>query len=118
MNTNIYKGRDGWQAKTIIELGSGTNRHGKPCSFILKITTYKTARGIVSNASGFTVVDGFESHAFDLAGRGGGDFSKRVHSFPQRCTEKAVREIHNTALLYQHDLVAQAKAHYGIAEEA
>lgn len=43
MTTRISKGRDGWEAKTIIALGS-KNR-------VLVISTHKTTGGVVTQAA-------------------------------------------------------------------
>ena len=102
MNTQISKGRDGWEAKTIFEMAP--NR-------VLTISTHKTPGGIVTSAivntreGDFLVWDMF------------GDFMHRVTFQGARCTEKAVRDMHQSYLSKIDQTIANAFAHYAGKEK-
>lgn len=105
MNASIIKGREGWEAKTTIDMGAA-NR-------VLIITTGKTTggmatRAVVNTDSG----DGFLS--WDLFG----DFNARTIYKGARCTEKTVRELHQLALDGIEQTMAAARAHYAAKEGA
>lgn len=103
MNANISKGRDGWEAKTTVDMGEG-NR-------VLIITTGKTTGGMVSRAIVNTDNgDGFLT--WDLFG----DFNARTLYKGARCTEKTVRELHQLALDGIEQTMAAAVAHYAAKE--
>lgn len=102
MNANISKGRDGWEAKTTIDMGADSR--------VLIISTHKTTGGMVTSATVnkrdgvFLVWDMFW------------DFSKRAVYKGARCTEKTVRELHQLALDGIEQTIANALAHYEAKE--
>lgn len=103
MEMQVIKGRDGWEAKTTIDMGA-ENR-------VLIVTTGKTTGGMVTravvntdNGDGFLVWDLF------------GDFNKRTVYKGARCTEKTVRELHQLALDGIEQTMAAAVAHYAAKE--
>lgn len=103
METKIFKGNDGWEAKTTVKMGEG-NR-------VLIITTGKATGGMVNRAIVNTDNgDGFLT--WDLFG----DFSTRTIHKGARCTEKNVRELHQSALDGIEQTMAAAKAHYAAKE--
>lgn len=83
--TIISKGREGWEAKTIIGMGA-KNR-------LLVIHTYKCSGGMVNTFCIFTDMGdgGMSCELF-------GDYSKRTTYKGTRCTEKTVRDLHAQAL--------------------
>ena len=103
MDAKINKGRDGWEAKTTIDMGAA-NR-------VLIVTTGKTMGGMVTRAVVNTDNgDGFLT--WDLFG----DFSARTVYKGARCTEKTVRELHQLALDGIEKTLAAAAAHYEAKE--
>ncbi|MBD9406272.1 hypothetical protein IB236_13065 [Acidovorax sp. ACV02] len=105
MEMQIGKGRDGWEAKTAIEMGAA-NR-------VLIVSTGKTNGGMVTravvntdNKDGFLTWDMF------------GDYSARTVYKGARCTEKTVRELHQLALSKIEETLAAARAHYAAKEGA
>lgn len=99
MDAKISKGREGWEAKTTLEMGTA-NR-------VLIVTTGKTTGGMVTravvntdNGDGFLVWNMF------------GDFNARTFFKGVRCTEKTVRELHQQALDGIEQTLAAARAHY------
>lgn len=101
MDPKIIKGRDGWQAKTTFEMAP--NR-------VLTISTHKCPGGIVTSAivntrdGEFLVWDMFE------------DFMHRVTFQGARCTEKSVRDMHQSYLNKIDQTIANAFAHYEAKE--
>ena len=103
MDAKISKGREGWEAKTTIDMGTA-NR-------VLIVTTGKTTGGMVTRAVVNTDNgDGFLT--WDLFG----DFSARTVYKGARCTEKTVRELHQLALDGIEQTMAAAVAHYAAKE--
>ena len=96
--TRIGKGRDGWEART--EIGMGTSNR------VLVITTHKTTGGVVTQATVNTLTDGM------LAWEMFGDFSKRTVYKGVRCTEKTIRDLHQQALEVSDLTMSEAAAHY------
>ena len=103
MEMQVIKGRDGWEAKTTIDMGA-ENR-------VLIVSTGKTNGGMITravvntdNGDGFLVWDLF------------GDFNSRTVYKGARCTEKTVRELHQLALDGIEQTLAAAKAHYAAKE--
>lgn len=84
MSTCIGKGREGWEAKT--ELPMGTKNR------VLVIHTHKTTGGMVTSTQIMTEDKGYMSFMMF------GDFSKRTMFKGARCTEKTVNELHQLAL--------------------
>ena len=84
-STRVFKGREGWEAKTII--GMGMNNR------LLVISTHKTTGGMVNTFAIFTDMGdgGMSCELF-------GDYSKRTVCKGTRCTEKTVRDLHAQAL--------------------
>lgn len=99
MNTRVFKGNDGWEAKTIIDMGVAHR--------VLIVSTGKTRGGMVNR---FTVNvdkgDGFLT--WDLFG----DYNKRTEFAGKRCTEIAVTELHARALREVDQRLIEAAAHY------
>lgn len=103
MDAKISKGREGWEAKTTIDMGTA-NR-------VLIVTTGKTTGGMVTRAVVNTDNgDGFLT--WDLFG----DFSARTVYKGARCTEKTVRELHQLALDGIEQTMTAAAAHYAAKE--
>lgn len=96
--TRIFKGRDGWEARTEIGLGA-YNR-------VLVITTHKTTGGVVTQATVNKLTDGM------LVWEMFGDFSKRQVYKGVRCTEKTIRDLHEQALGVSDITMSEAAAHY------
>lgn len=82
--TRISKGRDGWQAKTVLPLGFDKR--------VLVISTYKTTGGVVTQQQ-VMKLDDHGCMSFMMFG----DFSKRTMFKGVRCTEKTITEIHKQA---------------------
>ena len=96
MTTRINKGRTGWQAETHIPLFGAK---------VLVIRTCKGSRGLYTSITGQKLDGGF------LVWELFGDYSKRI-DHTERCTEKAVRTLHEQALATKDALIADATAHY------
>lgn len=99
----------GWHGETKIQLGLTMQHAGAEFQRVLVISTSKTfnGRGIYSDAS----VRGENGSAtiFSL----GSDYQKRLErDVGARCTEKAVRLMHERALQQKDALVAEAKRFY------
>lgn len=111
--TNMRKGRDGWEAKTEMPLPGLTLTEGdkvKPA--ILTISTSKTSRGLETGCSVAFRDDMFMTHRLYE------DFNARFAAKDTRCTEKAIREMHDAALAKLDTIKAAALAHYGVAVAA
>lgn len=112
MITSMQKGRDGWAAQTDIEL-EPMGPMEPDAKRILRIETSKARAGISTYAS-----------VWKLDGRGSmstilyGDFRKTVAVASNRCTEKSVKTLHETALASKADLLAQVNAYYGVKNAA
>lgn len=96
MTTRINKGRNGWQAETHVPLFGDK---------LLVIHTRKGSNGLYTSITGQKLDRGF------LVWELFGDYSKRI-DHPERCTEKAVRTLHEQALATKDALIADATAHY------
>lgn len=83
LKTAIRKGCDGWKAETNVALEA---------PYILRISTYKSSRGLVTNAQRFKVERGMIS--FEMFG----DFNQQLLLTSSRCTEKSVTAQHNSAI--------------------
>lgn len=99
MLTNIWKSKsDGWKAETNVE-----NVYNGLC---LKISTYKSNRGLVTLATCYKVDGRFERHEVYK------DFYCVLKVTNLRCTEKAVEKQHDDILL-QLDLIKEmVNKHY------
>ena len=72
LKTTIGKGRDGWRAETKIALET---------PYVLRISTYKSSRGLVSHVTRYKAERGMIS--FEMLG----DFSESLVLTNNRCTE-------------------------------
>jgi hypothetical protein len=100
MNTNIYKGHGGWQARSEMDLGNGR---------VLSLTTKKWNSTLKTFASVSVRNGDFLSHTIYR------DFSKFVaKSTALKVTEKAVRELHDqvTTGPLLESLLADIHKHY------
>lgn len=111
MDFQVIKGRDGYRAESYIELpGIKTKAGDADSKTELRISTYKSRKGIVSIATVGAVKGGaFSTVLF-------GDFHVAVREMPGRCTEKAVRQEHTYALAELDALKAKIAAFYVKAE--
>lgn len=96
-NTTITKGRDGWEARTIISLGA---------PHILEVRTSTTQRGLVTRATRYKAERGMMSYELF------GDFSENVTVTKDRCTEKSVTTQHRAALADIESIKAKCAAFY------
>lgn len=97
LKTTMGKGRDGWKAETTIELDA---------PYILRISTYKSSRGLVTNATRYKAERGMIS--FEMFG----DFNQTVILSGARCTEKSVATQHAAALADVEGIKAKCAAYY------
>lgn len=106
----LYKDRDGWTARSRIEL----EPHGLEAGRVLDVMTYKGPRGgIWTNVRCGKVED--RCFSFMLFQ----DFSKTVcEDRKARCTEKAVQTMHQAALAQADAIVAECVAAYTQKEAA
>ena len=97
MNTLVSKGRDGWTARTEIQLGNDR---------VLSIKTSKGAYGGLTTWAGVSVRDvDFLTHRMFQ------DFSKTIiKTVPSRITAKVVEAQH--ALIDLDELLAMVESHY------
>lgn len=96
----VYKSRDGWEAKTEIELPDAGERR------FLRISTHKTPGGISTSAVVVKRIDtGFQWDVF-------GDFRVRLALEPGRATENKIREVHLAALAKVPAILPDAIAFY------
>ena len=102
MATTISKGRDGWQAETVIDLGIKDR--------VLIVSSHKATGGVVTTSTVNTKKDGFLS--WDLFG----DFRRRTMFKGARCTEKTVRALHQQALDAVEQIKAEAAAFYQVKD--
>ena len=98
MNTQVTKGREGWEAETVVSINE---------TQALRIRTGKGSRGVPTSA---TVVQptltGFIWSPFD-------DYSEELRKgVGLRCTDKTVRAEHEAALADIEGLKSRALAHY------
>jgi len=108
--TQIEKGRDGWEARS--EAVIGQTEEGPR---ILKLCTRKAQGGIYSKAHAVIRKDDgvFQSESFMMFG----DFDKRVSHIPnKRGTEKSSSEAHAYALTKFDEVIEEAKAFYAEQE--
>lgn len=114
MHTTVEKGRNGWEAKTEIPLDGITREdHTGTCPAILTIRTSKPSRGgVVTHCS-----VAFRSGAF-MSHRLHEDYSQRYDYDPNaRCTEKAIKTAHDTALADFDRIEQAARDHYAGREQ-
>lgn len=106
MEATVHKDpREGWKAKTVVDLGENRELH---------ITTNKASNGrLVTRASVHTRDGMFLTHRFGLWGSGG-DFSQWMEATKTRCTEGAIRTQHSRNLERVEDVIALARAHYSV----
>ena len=85
--TQIYKHRDGWRAEDRIPLGPAKGSMGRDGERVLHVDTHKGTRGLLTHASVMVhTPDGSMSCVLF------GDFSLRLVTSTQRCTERSIRE--------------------------
>lgn len=114
METSYFKDRDGWNAKTTVQLDDKRQ---------LAIRTSRMSQSgfLATRVTGWTRNDsGTMTHVMSF-GIAGGDFSAVLERTPQpRITEKVVRQQHDRLIAQIDSIVAMAQAHYGkeIAVEA
>jgi len=96
--STITKGRDGWEAKAMVELD------GKRW---ISVSTYKDHRGIVTSLQGVKVAAD-SGISFILYG----DFNKRISASGVRCTEKTITTHHNAVMSDIESFRALALAFY------
>jgi len=111
--TKVRKGRDGWEANSEAEIGQTADG-----ARILKLSTSKTRGGIAAFASVCIRKDcatGFVSETHALFA----DFTRSgIAMAPgRRATEKAIRDVHATALLEMDALIDEATAFYAAKEQ-
>jgi hypothetical protein len=106
----LAKGRDGWEAKTSIEL---------PDNRVLVIETGKysergRAAGVKAIAQVYTRDNGFLSMRMEPFSSNplDGDFRKVVLVREGKCTELSVRTLHSQALVLVDTLLVEVAAHY------
>lgn len=100
----LYKDRDGWMARSRIEL----EPHGLEAGRVLDVQTYKSGRGGVwTHAQCGMVKDRcFSFMMFQ-------DFGKTLKEDRKaRCTEKTVKTMHETALAEIEATLAEVVARY------
>lgn len=98
METTIYKDiRNHWHAETHVPLKGDMQ---------LRISTWKTDRGLASFASVCRIENGYVTHMITQ------DYSRRIFMEKVRCTEKAVREQHGRALEMLCDILKEVEHHY------
>lgn len=109
LEIGIYKGRDGWSARSRVALDD----HGLP-GRILDISTYKSGRGGVwTHAQCLKIEGGFESFVIF------GDFSKTIQQDRKaRCTEKTVKQMQQAAVAQRDALLAECVNFYRNKEAA
>jgi len=86
-NRKVYKGRDGWQAKTKVKDVKG---------YDWEISTYKSGTALVSIAQSgrFIIEQGYDVFNFQIVG----DPRFRLREVRERCTEKTISDSHTKAL--------------------
>ncbi len=106
--TRIEKGHDGWQAKTELDLPGVTRvDHTGTCQGVLTIRTAKMSRGGLQTSASVAFRSGmFMSHLLYQ------DYNVAVERNDSRCTEKAIRTLHDKALAILPELIVEATAHY------
>lgn len=114
--TRVAKGRDGWTARTELDLPglskpADIGMGDRPVIGLLTIATSKGRNELSSRATIGFKGDGFVTHRMFT------DYSQPVASSASRCTEKAIRELHAKALDKLPDILASVAAHYGTTVE-
>jgi len=97
MKATIRKGREGWEARTTIELDA---------PHILEISTYKSSRGLVTTATRMEKTDGGSSFIMFE------DFHSALIQSKERCTEKTITAQHTAALADIEGIKAKCAAWY------
>lgn len=104
METNIEKNSHGqWEAKTSVNLPPVNGEN-----LVLQIVTCKRLSGLLTSTAQVVIQEesGMVLHRFP------DDFNHHLLSVFTRCTEKAVREQHESVLAHIDELIAKATAHY------
>jgi hypothetical protein len=101
MKTTTWKGRDGFEAETVIDLGFDRRQ--------LRIHTGKRSRGLQCTAHVVQVSEDGKSFTMVLFQ----DFNQIVVPVEKkRCTERAINDMHEKALMHVDTIIADAKLHY------
>ncbi len=103
-SVDVTKGYNGWNARSIVSIGQTLEGER-----VLELNTYKNRGGIAAQASVFIYkIDG--SKCTEIFG----DYSKNgIAQTPcKRVTEKAVRQVHDAALLQLDKIKEEALAFY------
>lgn len=99
MEMHLRKTTAGWKASTDVDFNPALHQK-------LKISTYKSDRGLLTTASVHVCKDGMESFVIFQ------DFLERVRLSNARCTENSVRAQHHAAMMELGDILNRARAHY------
>lgn len=99
METHLRKTTAGWKASTYVDFNPALHQK-------LKISTYKSDRGLLTTASVHVCEDTTESFVIFQ------DFLERVRLSNARCTEKSVRDQHHAAIMELGDILERARMHY------
>lgn len=100
--------QEGWEARDVIIMGRAKGHRGQEGKRVLHMSTGKASRGGLRTTARCAVrtPDGCESWIlFD-------DFSKTLAQSSARCTERAVRELHATAMAAIEAVLAEARTFY------
>jgi len=111
LETKMSKDRDGWTATTRIVLDTGVKSDAalgdEKGDRVLRLVTCKANRGgLFTYASVAIESEGWTTTAIF------GDYNKVVAKSADRCTEAAVRRMHDAVLTQVDATVAEAKAFY------
>lgn len=102
---HVYKGMDGWRAKSSFPFGDGSQE--------LEISTYKRSKGMVASiASVSRVSGGFKTFAVFS------DFSKIMNqAVVPKITQDVIRKMHEETLNRIDGIKAEAEAFYKAKQE-
>jgi hypothetical protein len=109
--------RDGWQARTVADLGPAKDTFGHEGMRQLTVSTSKNTfrRELQASASVSLSMGDHTVHAMGL-GTGCGDYSRTILRSGAKCTEKNIRALHVEALMRWDAIMAEARAHYARQE--
>lgn len=114
----LHKGTNGWRARTDIDMPDVIAHGGKdgrtPGHSVLRIETSKSRLGISTIASIHWAADtGSMIHAMGL-GTGCGDYYRTVTQSGARCTEKAIKAMHELAMNQEDVIKAEVRTFYAV----
>lgn len=113
METKIEKTKvHGWQALTKIALGDAKDYMGRDAKRVLEIETSRSSASRQLVSSAYVVLECGTTRQFGI----GSDFRMRILVTGAKCTERAVRVQHETALAQLNDIEAKARAYYAAKE--